>query len=187
MAGMKWDLHSSMQEVDETVYAYIQRFSKKKNFLPGILEGGIITAFVKGLGDNLLVHEITWKDPQTSKELFDIANNFGAGDEAIHRWRLGTKDGAKEKAKGKSAESPRCRDRSETSRSMDGKKHKGSDYVAIVDWVDHPIRANRGSRTDHDNRGDCAQANCPARTGPFIQDLMNQPCHMHGPKSTHLT
>jgi hypothetical protein len=67
-----WDLCNYRQRANETLQEYIQRFSKKHNELPNIINTGLINAFICVMTCKVLVHALRRETPCMTQELLDI-------------------------------------------------------------------------------------------------------------------
>jgi hypothetical protein len=47
--GNPWDLKNCRQKASETLYGYIQRFSRQCNELPNVADADVIGAFLSGM------------------------------------------------------------------------------------------------------------------------------------------
>jgi hypothetical protein len=78
-----WDLHNCRQRPNETLWQYIQRFSKKCNELPNIIDADVINAFICGMTYDALVHALGRETSRTMQELLDITTQYTTGKEAV--------------------------------------------------------------------------------------------------------
>jgi hypothetical protein len=72
------------QRSGETLCDYIRCFSKKCNELPDAVDTDVVTVFLSGTSNWVLVHELGRTKPRTMKKLLDITTNFTSGAEAIN-------------------------------------------------------------------------------------------------------
>ena len=172
--GNAWDLHSCIQGDDETLRDYIRRFSKKKNSLPNIREGDVITAFSNGVRSADLIHKIARKNPQTTRQLFDIANGFATGEEAVR-----SKGG-----KGKSQDAPESsKAQGGTQSTQKNRKRKGGNFVAATETAPQQKQQARQSK-----QRQSADGKKPAPHGGMsFEEVLDLPCHLHGDESGHST
>ena len=96
--GNSWDLRGCHQQLDEPLQDYIRCFSKQCTKLPSVKDSEIISAFHLGTTCRELVRELGRNPPSSSNELFDIANNFASGEEAVGAIFDGEKGKCKVKA-----------------------------------------------------------------------------------------
>jgi hypothetical protein len=78
-----WDLKGCQQKQSESLWDYIQRFSRKCHELPKIYDTDIISAFSSNTNYQTLVHELGRDEPKTMKELLDIGTRHASSEEAI--------------------------------------------------------------------------------------------------------
>jgi hypothetical protein len=78
-----WDLRSCRQQLGESLWDYIRRFSKQRTELPNIIDSDVIGAFLAGTTCRDLVSKLGRKTPTRASELLDIATKFASGQEAV--------------------------------------------------------------------------------------------------------
>ena len=172
--GNAWDLHSCIQGDDETLRDYIRRFSKKKNSLPNIREGDVITAFSNGVRSADLIHKIARKDPQTTRQLFDIANGFATGEEAV-RSKGGKGNGQDAPESSKAQGGPQS--------TQKNRKRKGGNFVAATEAGPQQKQQARQPK-----QRQSAEGKRPAPHGGMsFEEVLDLPCHLHGEESGHST
>jgi hypothetical protein len=81
--GNSWDLRSCRQQPGESLWDYIQWFSKQRTELPNISDSDVIGAFLAGTTYRDLVSKLGRKTPTWASELMDIATKFASGQEAV--------------------------------------------------------------------------------------------------------
>jgi hypothetical protein len=81
------EVKSCIQERDETLHSYIQRWSVIKNSEEDVSDERAIDAFSAGLHRSDLVEDIGRIKPRTVLELMEIANRFADGEEAYNNKR----------------------------------------------------------------------------------------------------
>jgi hypothetical protein len=81
--GNSWDLRSYRQQLGESLWDYIRRFSKQRTELPNITDSDVIGAFLAGTTCRDLVSKLGRKTPTRASELMDIATKFASGQEAV--------------------------------------------------------------------------------------------------------
>jgi hypothetical protein len=81
--GNSWDLRACTQKPGESLWDFIQRFSKRCTELPSVAQSEIVHAFLEGTTFRDLVHELGRSPPVDSNELFNIATSFPSGEEAV--------------------------------------------------------------------------------------------------------
>ena len=72
-----------MQKAGETLCEYIRRFSIQCNELPHIVNADRIRAFISGMTNEALVHELGHNKPRMTRELLDLTTSHASGEEAI--------------------------------------------------------------------------------------------------------
>jgi hypothetical protein len=78
------EVKACVQQRDETLWAYIQRWSLIKNSAVEVSDERAIDAFVIGLRRRDLVEEMGRIKPKTVSELMDVANRFADGEDACN-------------------------------------------------------------------------------------------------------
>jgi hypothetical protein len=81
------EVKACIQQRDETLRAYIQRWSLIKNSAVKVSDERAIDAFVIGLRRRDLVEEMGRIKPKTVSELMDVANRFADGEDACNNKR----------------------------------------------------------------------------------------------------
>jgi hypothetical protein len=81
------EVKAYVQQRDETLRAYIQRWSLIKNLAVEVSDERAIDAFIIGLRRRDLVEEIGRIKPKTVSELMDVANRFADGEDACNNKR----------------------------------------------------------------------------------------------------
>jgi hypothetical protein len=81
--GNSWDLRARTQKPDESLWDFIQRFSKRCTELPSVAHFEIVHAFLEGTTCRDLMRELGQSPPVDSNELFDIATSFASCEEAM--------------------------------------------------------------------------------------------------------
>jgi hypothetical protein len=81
--GNSWDLHTCTQKPGESLWYFIQRFSKRCTELPSVAQSEIVHTFLEGTTCWDLVRELGRSPPVDSNELFDIATSFVSSEEAV--------------------------------------------------------------------------------------------------------
>src|SRR6266498_747610 len=102
---------------------------KKKNTIPGISDTVIMASFRKGVKDPDLLKRLSRRQPETVKELFDIADRYANQEEA-----MAAENDDQPRQKKDAPESSKPKDR----------KHKGDDLAAAVERS----RLSRAPSTD---------------------------------------
>jgi hypothetical protein len=81
------EVKACVQQHNETLRAYIQRWSIIKNLAVEVSDERAIDAFTLGLRRGDLVEEMGKIKPKTVSDLMDIANRFGDGEDACNKKR----------------------------------------------------------------------------------------------------
>nr|AAP06922.1 Putative gag-pol precursor [Oryza sativa Japonica Group]ABF95196.1 retrotransposon protein, putative, unclassified [Oryza sativa Japonica Group] len=80
--GEEADLHAVQRRDDESLRSYIQRFCQVRNTIPCIPAHAVIYAFRRGVRHNRMLEKIASKEPQTTAELFQLADRVARKEEA---------------------------------------------------------------------------------------------------------
>src|SRR5438105_14438 len=104
---------------------------KKKNTIPDVSDAVVMAAFRRGVKDPNLLKKLSRRQPETVKELFDMADWYATQEEAM---ATENDDWPRQKERKDVPESSKPKDR----------KHKGNDMVAAAER----IRPPRAPRTD---------------------------------------
>jgi hypothetical protein len=81
------EVKACVQQRDETLRAYIQRWSLIKNSAVEVSDERAIDAFIIGLRQRDLVEEMRRIKPKTVSDLMDVANRFADGEDACNNKR----------------------------------------------------------------------------------------------------
>lgn len=81
--GNPWDLNNCRQKADESLWDYIQHFSKHYNELPNIVDADVMSAFLSGTRSQVLIHELGRTHQRTTRELLNIVTSHASGEVAI--------------------------------------------------------------------------------------------------------
>jgi hypothetical protein len=82
------DVKACVQQCNETLRSYIQRWSIIKNSAVEVSDERAIDAFTLGLRRGDLVEEMGRNKPRTISELMDIANRFADGEDTCNNKRM---------------------------------------------------------------------------------------------------
>nr|AAP06851.1 putative polyprotein [Oryza sativa Japonica Group]ABF95101.1 retrotransposon protein, putative, unclassified [Oryza sativa Japonica Group] len=153
--GEEADLHAVQREDDKSLRSYIQRFCQVRNTIPCIPAHAVIYAFRGGVRHNRMLEKIASKEPQTTAELFQLADRVARKEEAW-TWNSSGSGVAAPAAPGSAARSGR-RDRRRKKRSayFDDEGH--------VLAVEGASRATRKGRPASDRK---KEAGAPSRERP---------------------
>jgi hypothetical protein len=80
-------LRTCKQKSDESMRAYIQRWSIIKNSAENVADERAIDAFVVVIRRRDLIEELRRSNPRTISELMKIANRWADGEDAVHNKR----------------------------------------------------------------------------------------------------
>jgi hypothetical protein len=72
--GVEAHLHAVRQEPEETLRAFISRFTKVQGTIPRISDASIITAFRQGVRDEKMLEKLATHDVETVTTLFALAD-----------------------------------------------------------------------------------------------------------------
>nr|CAD39966.2 OSJNBa0072D08.5 [Oryza sativa Japonica Group] len=113
--GEEADLHAVQRRDDESLRSYIQRFCQVRNTISCIPAHAVIYAFRGGVRHNRMLEKIASKEPQTTAELFQLADRVARKEEAW-TWNPSGSGVAASAAPGSAAQTGR-RDRRRKKRS----------------------------------------------------------------------
>nr|ABA96229.2 retrotransposon protein, putative, unclassified [Oryza sativa Japonica Group] len=153
--GEEADLHAVQRRDDESLRSYIQRFCQVRNTIPCIPAHAVIYAFRGAVRHNRMLEKIASKEPQTTAELFQLADRVARKEEAW-TWNSSGSGVAAPAAPGSAARSGR-RDRRRKKRSAH------SDDEGHVLAVEGASRATRKGRPASDKK---KEAGAPSRERP---------------------
>jgi hypothetical protein len=83
--GVEAHLHAVRQEPEETLRAFISRFTKVQGTIPRISDASTITAFHQGVRDEKMLEKLATHDVETVTTLFALANKCARAAEG-HAW-----------------------------------------------------------------------------------------------------
>nr|CAH67052.1 OSIGBa0127A14.4 [Oryza sativa] len=153
--GEEADLHAVQRGDDESLLSYIQRFCQVRNTIPCIPAHAVIYAFRGGVRHNRMLEKIASKEPQTTAELFQLADRVARKEEAW-TWNPSGSGVAASAAPGSAAQTGR-RDRRRKKRSV----HSGDEGHVLA--VECAPRATRKGRPASDKK---KEAGTPSRERP---------------------
>jgi hypothetical protein len=78
-----WDLKSCQQKFGESLRDYIRCFSQKCHELPRVADADTISAFWSSTTCRTLVHGLSDDQPNTTKEVLNIATRHASGEEVV--------------------------------------------------------------------------------------------------------
>nr|ABF98055.1 retrotransposon protein, putative, unclassified [Oryza sativa Japonica Group] len=152
--GEEADLHAVQRRNDESLRSYIQRFCQVRNTIPCIPAHAVIYAFRGGVRHNRMLEKIASKEPQTTAQLFELADRVARNEEAW-TWNSSGSGVAAPAAPGSAARSGR----------RDRRRKKGS---ARSDDEGHVLAVEGASRAPRKGRpaSDKKEAGAPSRERP---------------------
>nr|AAK26119.1 putative gag-pol precursor [Oryza sativa Japonica Group] len=153
--GEEADLHAVQRGDDESLRSYIQRFCQVRNTIPCIPAHAVIYAFRGGVRHNRMLEKIASKEPQTTAQLFELADRVARKEEAW-TWNSSGSGVAAPVAPGSAAWSER-RDRRRKKRSA---RPDDEGHVLAVEGAS---RAPRKGRPASDKK---KEAGAPSRERP---------------------
>nr|ABA99910.2 retrotransposon protein, putative, unclassified [Oryza sativa Japonica Group] len=153
--GEDADLHAVQRRDDESLRSYVQRFCQVRNTIPCIPAHAVIYAFRGGVRHNRMLEKIASKEPQTTAQLFELADCVARKEEA---WTWNSSgSGVAAPAVPESAARSGRRDRRRKNRSA------CSDDEGHVLAVEGASRAPRKGRPASDKK---KEAGAPSRERP---------------------
>jgi hypothetical protein len=163
-----------MQQCNETLRAYIQRWSIIKNLAVEVSDERAIDAFTLGLRRGDLVEEMGRIKPKTVSDLMDIANRFADGEDACNNKRTRSP----EDDRGNKYGGQRRR-----SRNYDS---YGSHSQVAAGYKDNSYQGNDRRSSGYRSYGKedygsskMFQTKEPREYNPSLEDMLNGPCHIH--------
>src|SRR5512135_1854319 len=150
--GEEADLHAVQRRDDESLRSYIQRFCQVRNTIPCIPAHAVIYVFRGGVRHNRMLEKIASKEPQTTAELFQLADRVARKEEAW-TWNPSGSGVAASAAPGSAAQTGR-RDRRRKKRSA----HSGDEGHVLA--VEGSPLATRKGRPASDKK---KEASVPSR------------------------
>jgi hypothetical protein len=163
-----------VQQCNETLRSYIQRWSFIKNSTVEVSNERAIDAFTLGLRRGDLVKEMGRIKPKTVSELMDIANRFADGEDACNnKWTRSLEDDRGNRYSGQRRRS----------RNYD---NYGSHSQVAAGYKDNNYqgddRRNSGYRSygrEDFSNSKRFQSREPREYNPSPEDMLNGPCHIH--------
>nr|ABA95702.1 retrotransposon protein, putative, unclassified [Oryza sativa Japonica Group] len=153
------DLHAVQRRDDESLRSYIQRFCQVRNTIPCIPAHAVIYAFRGGVRHNRMLEKIASKEPQTTAELFQLADRVASKEEAW-TWNPSGSGVAASAAPGSAAQIGR-RDRRRKKRSAH------TDDEGHVLAVEGASRATRKGRPAGGKKNEAGAPNRERPTGKW--------------------
>jgi hypothetical protein len=165
------EVKACVQQRNETLRAYIQRWSIIKNLAVEVSDERAIDAFIVRLRRGDLVEEMGRIKPKTISDLMDIANRFADGEDACNNKRTRSL----EDDRGNRYESQRRRSRNYN--------NYGSHSQVAVGYKDNSYQGNdrksSGYRSYRKEDYKKFQTRESREYNPSPEDMLNGPCHIH--------
>jgi hypothetical protein len=160
-----------VQQRDETLRAYIQRWSLIENSAVKVSDERAIDAFIVGLRQRDLVEEMGRIKPKTVSDLMDVANRFTDGEDACNNKRT------------RSPEDDR-RNRYESQRRQSRKyDNYGSHSQVAAGYKDNSYQGSDHRSSGYRSYEKEDYKKFPARESreynPSPEYMLNGPCHIH--------
>jgi hypothetical protein len=163
-----------VQQRNETLRAYIQRWSIIKNSAVEVSDKRAIDAFTLGLRRGDLVEEMGRLKPKTVSDLMDIANRFADGEDACNNKRTRSPEDDRENRYG---------GQRRISRNYD---NYGSHSQVAAGYKDNSYQGNDRRSSGYHSYGKedygsskKIQTREPREYNPSPEDMLNGPCHIH--------
>jgi hypothetical protein len=168
------EVKACVQQRNETLRSYIQRWSIIKNSAVEVSDKRAIDAFTLGLRRGDLVEEIGRIKPKTVSDLMDIANRFADGEDACNNKRMQSP----EDDRGNKYDGQRRR-----SRNYD---NYGSQSQVATGYKDNNYQGDDRRNSGYRNYGredygssKIFQSRETREYNPSPDDMLNGPCHIH--------
>jgi hypothetical protein len=166
------EVKACVQQRNETLRAYIQRWSIIKNSAVKVLDERAIDAFTLRLRQGDLVEEMGRIKPKTVSDLMDIAKRFADGEDGCNNKRTRSP----EDDRGNIYGGQRRR-----SRNYD---NYGSHSQVAVGYKGNSYQGNDRRRSRYHSYGKedykKFQTKEPKEYNPSPEDMLNGPCHIDG-------
>jgi hypothetical protein len=165
------EVKACVQQRNETLRAYIQRWSIIKNSAVGVSGERAIDAFIVGLRRGDLVQEMGRIKPKIVSDLMDIVNRFANGEDACNNKRTRSP----EDDRGNRYGGQRRR-----SRNYD---NYGSHSQVAAGYKDNSYQGNDRRSAGYRSYGKEDYKKLQTRESreynPSPEDMLNAPCHIH--------
>jgi hypothetical protein len=168
------EVKACVQQRNETLRSYIQRWSIIKNSAVEVSDERAIDAFTLGLRRGDLVEEMSRIKPKTVSELMDIANRFADGEDACNNKRTRSL----EDDRGNRYNNQRRRSRNYDnygSHSQVAAGYKDNNYQGD----DHRSSVYRSYGREDSGSNKRFQSKGSRDYNPSPDDMLNGPCHIH--------
>jgi hypothetical protein len=167
------EVKAYVQQRNETLRSYIQRWSIIKNSTVEVSDERAIDAFTLGLQRGDLVEEMGKIKPKTVSDLMDIANRFADGKDACNnKWTRSPEDDRGNRYNGQRRRS--CNYDNYGSQSQVAAGYKDNNYQEMTEGTQDT--AAMAEKTGNSKR---FQSRGPREYNPSPDDMLNGPCHIH--------
>jgi hypothetical protein len=168
------EVKACVQQHNETLRAYIQRWSIIKNLAVEVSEERAIDAFTLGLQRGDLVEEMDRLKPKTVSDLMDIANKFADGEDACNNKRTRSPEDDRGNRYG-----------GQRRRSRNYNNYDSHSQVA-AGYKDNNYQGNDRRSSEYRSYGKedygsnrKFQTREPREYTSSPEDMLNGPCHIH--------
>jgi hypothetical protein len=165
------EVKACVQQRDETLRAYIQRWSLIKNSAVKVSDKRAIDAFIMGLRRRDLVEEMGRIKPRIVSDLMDVANRFADGEDACNNKRTRSPEDDRRNRYG---------NQRRWSRNYD---NYGSHSQVAAGYKDNSYQGNDRRSSGYRSYGKedykKFSAREPREYNPSAEDMLNRPCHIH--------
>jgi hypothetical protein len=168
------EIKACVQQRNETLRSYIQRWSIIKNSAVEVSDKGAIDAFTLGLRRGDLVEEMGRIKPKTVSDLMDIANRFADGKDACNNKRTRSPEDDRGNRYGGQRRRSRNYD-NYGSHSQVAAGYKDNNYQGD----DHRNSGYRSYGREDYGSSKRFQSREPRECNPSPDDMLNGPCHIH--------
>jgi hypothetical protein len=155
------EVKSCIQRKDETLRAYIQRWSIIKNSAEDVSDERAVDAFLASLRRSNLVEELGRTRPRTVSELMEVANRFANGEDAYNNKRA------------RSPEVDRASRQRRRSRNKDSRTRRN--HIA----AGYEIRDKEGYGSREFEDRNSREKEKPKYSGPSAEDMLHGHCRIH--------
>jgi hypothetical protein len=165
------EVKACVQQSDEKLRAYIQRWSLIKNLAVEVSDERAIDAFIMGLRRRDLVKEMGRIKPRTVSDLMDVANKFADGEDACNNNRTRSPEDDRRNRYGNQRRRSRnydnCSSHSQVTAGYKDNSYQGND------------RRSLGYRSYGKEDYKKFPAREPREYNPSAEDMLTGPCHIH--------
>jgi hypothetical protein len=160
-----------VQQRDETLRAYIQRWSLIKNSAVEVLNERAIDAFIIRLRQRDLVEEMDRIKPKTVSDLMDIANRFADGEDVCNNKRT------------RSPKDDRRNRYGSQRRRSHNYDNYGSHSQVAAGYKDNSYQGSDRRSSGYQSYEKEDYKKFPTKESreynPSLEDMLNGPCHIH--------